>query len=238
MSAHLEELRKRLIVILISLCGLTVLSFFFSDLLLTVVAAPIKGSVPSLYFISPYEAFMTKLKISIVGGILLDLPIMFSQLWLFVTPGLYLQERQAIIPIVLISVLLFLVGVCFAYFFVVPFAIRFFLGFQSTVLQPLISVGSYISFFLSLILVFGFMFDVPVLLVGLIWMGVLGTAFLREQRKVVIVLIFVLAAIATPTVDVFTQCLLAVPLWLLYELSILVGRGIERRRKALPRSLR
>jgi len=167
-----------------------------------------------------------------VSGIILSLPVAFHQLWAFVSPGLYLRERKVILPLVVVSTALFLAGVLFAHVAVLPLALRFFLGFQTRTLVPLISIGSYISFFLSLILTFGIVFDFPLILISLIYLGIIGTSFLSCQRKWMVVLIFILAAVLTPTVDIVTQCLLAVPLWFLYEVSILVGRQIEHRRKA------
>ena len=230
LSEHLEDLRKRVIISLIALSISAVISFSLSDTLVTIISAPVKHNVHTLYFLSPYEAFVTKLKISLVSGILLSSPVIFAQLWLFISPGLYPRERQIALPLTLISTALFAAGVCFAYFLVIPFALNFFMAFQTPTLLPLISIGSYISFFLSLVLVFGLIFELPVLLVGLIFLKVIGTAFLSQQRKVVIVLIFILAAILTPTVDVFTQCLLAIPLWLLFEISIWIGKRVEQRR--------
>ncbi len=229
-GSHLEDLRKNLIVSLVSVAVTTVVSLFFSDLLLNIISSPIQHNIRTLYFLSPYEAFMTKLKIALVSGIVLSSPIIFTQLWLFISPGLYPKEQKIVLPLVLISTFLFIGGVTFSYFLVIPFALNFFLNFQTPTLQPLISIDSYISFFLSLVLIFGVIFDTPVLLVGLISLGVLGTSFLAQQRRAVIVLVFILAAVLTPTVDVFTQCLLAIPLWMLFEISILIGRRIEKRR--------
>jgi len=227
---HLEELRNRLIVCLVTLVGVTVLSFCYSDYLLSFITRPIGKSLEGLYFMAPYEALMTRLKASLVSGVVLSSPLLFSQLWLFVSPGLTQRERKAVFPMTLASVLLFFAGVSFAYFLVIPFALQFLLGFEGPGLSPLISVGSYISFFLTFILVFGGTFDVPVVLVGLIWLGVVKTRDLKRLRRVMIVLAFVLAAILTPTVDIFMQCLLAFPLWGLYEISIVIGSMIERRR--------
>jgi len=180
---------------------------------------------------TPYEAFVTRLKVSIVAGLLASLPIVFTQLWKFISPGLYSNEKEAVLPLVTISVGLFLIGACFAYYLVIPFALDFFLGFRSESLRPMISIGSYISFFLSLILIFGFVFDLPVVLVGLMYLGILKASSMRRQRKLVVVLAFVVAAILTPTVDVVTQCLLAVPLWLLYEISIIVGSVFQKQKE-------
>ena len=229
-AGHLEELRKRLIISLVSIAITTSVSFLLSDVLIAFITAPVKQSVESLYFLSPYEAFMVKLKTSLVSGVVLSLPVIFSQLWLFVSPGLYSKEQRIILPLMAVSTLLFVIGALFAYFIVIPLALKFFLGFQTTALIPLISIDSYLSFFISIILIFGIVFDFPVLLLGLISLGVVGTSFLSEQRRVIIVLLFILAAVLTPTVDVFTQCLLAVPLWILFEVSIWIGRRMERRR--------
>ena len=232
LTDHLEELRKKLIIAGLSIGVLAIVSFFFSDFLIEVISSPIKQSVYSLYFLSPYEAFMTKMKISVVSGIILSLPVLFFQLWQFVSPGLYLREKRVVFPLVVGSTFLFVLGALFAYFIVIPMALDFFLNFQTTTLVPLISIGSYISFFLSFIFIFGIMFDLPVVLISLIWFRVMGTPFLSCQRKLVVVLIFVLSALLTPTADVFTQCLLAIPLWLLFEVSILIGKQIERRRSS------
>ena len=229
-AGHLEELRKRLIISLISIALLTSVSFLLSDVLIALITVPVKQSVESLYFLSPYEAFMVKLKASLVSGVILSLPVIFSQLWLFISPGLYSKEQRIILPLMAVSTLLFVMGALFAYFIVIPLALKFFLGFQTTALIPLISIDSYLSFFISIILIFGIVFDFPVLLLGLISLGVVGVSFLSEQRRVIIVLLFILAAVLTPTVDVFTQCLLAVPLWILFEVSIWIGRRMERRR--------
>ena len=230
LSGHLEELRKRLIVVIISVAAFALLSFLFSGPLITLMTLPISKRVPYLYFFSPYEAFLVKLKIALAGGILLSLPVIFYQLWSFVSPGLYLKEKKLILPAVLISTVLFAFGALFAFVVVLPLALQFFLAFQTEKLVPLISIGSYISFFLSLVLIFGIVFDFPLVLIGLIHFKVIGTSFLVRQRKTMIVLIFILAAVLTPTVDIVTQCLLAVPLWLLYEGSIIVGQRIECRK--------
>lgn len=215
-------------IVLISCGFFSTLCFFFSDPLLNLMILPIQQNVYSLYFLSPYEAFITKVKLSVVCGMMISLPIIFYQLWKFISPGLYPSEKQKILPLVFISTALFLMGALLAYFGVIPFALKFFISFQNESLVPLISIGSYSSFFLSFILIFGIVFELPVLLIGLIFLGVLKAEFLEAQRKIAIVSIFILAAILTPTVDLMTQFLLAVPLWILFELSILLGKRISR----------
>jgi len=231
---HLEELRKRLIVLALAITAGALLCFYFSDALVEWITVPVKQHLYSLYFLSPYEAFLTKIKVSIVAGIILVSPVIFTQLWRFVSPGLYQKEKKVLLLLVSVSTVLFFLGILSAYYLTIPFALKFFLDFQTPTLIPLISIGSYLAFFLSLILAFGVMFNLPVVLIGLIWVGALGTPFLACQRKVAIVLIFILAAVLTPTADIFTLCLLALPLWLLFEASIIVGRIVEGRRKPAP----
>ena len=230
LSEHLEDLRKRVIISLVVISVLSILSFFFSDTLMAIISAPVKHNIRTLYFLSPYEAFMVKLNISLVSGIVLSVPVIFTQLWRFVSPGLYTKEQRTILPLIFVSTILFVLGALFAYFLVIPFAFKFFMDFQTLTLVPLISIGSYISLFLSLILIFGLVFDLPVVLLGLISLGVVQTSFLSHQRKIVIVLIFIVAAVLTPTVDILTQCLLALALWLLFEVSVWIGKALEKRR--------
>ncbi|MBI4394868.1 MAG: twin-arginine translocase subunit TatC, partial [Candidatus Omnitrophica bacterium] len=158
---HLEELRKRLIIVGLSILILGVLSFLVSDFLLRWVTAPILDRVYSLYFFSPYEAFLAKIKVSVAGGIILSLPIIFAQLWQFASPGLYPNEKRMVTVLIGSSTILFLVGVLFAYFVAVPIGLRFFLNFKSSALTPLISLDSYFSFLISFLIAFGIMFDLP-----------------------------------------------------------------------------
>ena len=230
LAEHLEELRRRLIIILVAVALFGGFSFLYSEKLMDLVLAPIQRNLDTLYFFTPYEAFLARVKLAIVSGIILSSPIIFLELWFFVSPGLYRKEKKLVLPMVAGSTGLFLLGVLFAHFFVIPFALKFFMGFQTYSLLPLISLGSYLSFFLSFVLVFGLAFNLPLVLTGLIAFGVIGTPFLASHRKFVIVLVFVLAAILTPTVDIFTQCVLAIPLWLLFELSILIGKAVEKKR--------
>lgn len=235
-SAHLDELRKRLIIVLISVAVFGIASFLCSGLLIDWVTAPIKKSIPSLYFTSPYEAFLTRLRVSLAGGIILGAPVILTQLWSFVAPGLYDRERRAVVPLALSSAALFLCGICFAYFLVLPFSLSFFLGFQTESLRPLITIEAYVSFFLSLLLSFGCVFLTPIAIVGVVELGIVKTDFFRRRRKVVIVLAFVIAAVLTPTADIVTQCLLALPLWGLFELSVWIGGIIEKRAGRSSRS--
>ena len=229
-SDHLEELRRRLIISGLSIALFAAISFVLSDILMEIISAPIAKRIHALYFFSPYEAFMIKFKVSFVSGTVLSAPVIFTQLWRFVSPGLYSREQRAIRPLIIFSTLLFGCGVLFAYFVVIPTALTFFLDFEASGLHPLISISSYLSFFLSFVLTFGLMFVLPLILVGLISLRVVNASVLSCQRKFVIVLIFILAAVLTPTADILTQFLLAIPLWALFEISVWIGRRIERER--------
>ena len=227
---HLEELRKRILFSLIWVSLFSILCFCFSDILMKWMTRPIEGSVQSLYFLTPYEAFLTKMKLALIAGVVLSLPVIFAQLWAFIGPGLYPNEKKEISPLILLATVLFIGGVLFAYFMVLPFALNFFLGFRSETLAPTISIGSYVSFFSSILISFGVVFDIPVIVIGLISTGILNAAYLASQRKYIILGAFIIAAILTPTVDMITQCMLAFPLWFLFELSIVLGRAIEQKK--------
>lgn len=226
---HLEELRRRLITVIVSVSVLTGLGFFLSDFLISILVFPARQQMEALYFFTPYEAFLTKLKVALACGILLSLPVIFNEFWRFIGPGLYGREKKLISVFVFASSLLFMAGVVFAYFIVLPVALTFFLGFKSASLYPLISIDSYISFFLTMLFIFGIAFNFPILLIGLMMTGVVPSGVFRAQRKTVIVLIFVLSAILTPTTDIVTQVFLAVPLYFLFEISLLIGRSVEKK---------
>ncbi len=224
--AHLDELRNRIIVILLVLVVLTGVSFFLSEPLVEIVTRPIRQNVGELYFLSPYEALLVRLRVAFASGLVLSAPLVFALLWTFVSPGLYVKERKVIFPLSLASILLFFSGVLAAHFFVIPFTLKFFLAFQTGTLRPLISVGAYLSLYLSLILIFGGISVTPVILIGLMKLGIVNPEMLSRQRKMVILLAFILGAVLTPTMDMVTQCLVALPLWMFFEISIILGRWI------------
>jgi sec-independent protein translocase protein TatC len=229
--AHLGELRNYVMVMVVTLCVSTLVSFYFSEVLVNFVTNPMKKSISELYFLSPYEAFFVRLRVSVASGVILSSPIVFALIWAFVAPGLYLKEKKVVFPLSLISIGLFYLGILFAHFLVIPFALNFFLGFQTESLKPLISIGSYTSLYLTFVLIFGGIFVTPVMLTGLMYYGVLNASALKKQRKVVLVLVFILAAVLTPTMDILTQCLMAIPLWLLFEVSVWIGARFEKRRE-------
>jgi len=231
-SAHLEELRKRLIICFIAIGVGFVLSYGFKEKLFQILSYPLVNVMPSgdkLIFTGLPEAFFTYLKVAFISGIILATPVIFYQFWMFVAPGLYDKEKKMIIPIVALSTIFFVGGAFFGYFVVFPFGFKFFLGFASDTIRPLPSMREYLSFSSKLLLAFGLVFELPLIITFFARMGIVSVDFLKKKRKYAILLIFTAAAILTPP-DVATQIMMAVPLMILYEISI-VGAKIFGKKK-------
>lgn len=224
---HLEELRNRILI-----CGLAigvgfVLSYCFKErvfdlFILPWVKALPKGQPYKLIYTVPYEAFMAEMEVSFISGAILASPVILWEIWRFVAPGLYASERKYILPVIFCSSLFFAGGVLFGYFVVVPVAFKFFASPASPYITPMMSVDKYLSFAEKMLLCFGLVFELPVFAFFLAKLGVLSSDFLRRKRKWAIVLIFVVAAVLTPSPDVVSQLLMALPLLVLYELSVWV----------------
>lgn len=237
--SHLEELRKRSLISLAVFLAAALGSYFFSTALLDFLTRPLDlFKEVQLIFLKPYEAFWVHLKVALLGGVILSSPVLFTQAWLFVAPGLYAEEKKIVLPLILISVALFLIGACFAYTVVVPWGLRFLLSFQTEKIQPMLGIGPYFSFLTGMILACGILFDFPVFVVGLVKLGVIKAAALAASRKIVIVFIFIAAAMLTPSPDPVSQLFLAAPLLVLFEISLAVARALEsnnaNRNTALP----
>ena len=223
---HLEELRQRLVICILAVAAGFVISYFFSDRLFLVLIRPLKDALPKgshLIFTNLPEMFITYLKVSLISGIMLASPVIFYEFWKFVAPGLYQNEKRLLVPFVLCSCVLFLGGAIFGYFVVFPFGFRFFLGFSNEYIRALPSVKQYFSFAMKLLIAFGIVFELPVISYFLTKIGVITPQFLKNNRRYAIVIIFALAAIFTPP-DVMTQFMMAVPLILLYEVSIMISK--------------
>ena len=228
---HLEELRSRLLIVLAAVAGLSVLAWFFSDSLLEFLALPlIDLGENELYFHAPYDAFLIRLKVSLLTGLLLSSPVFFTELWLFLAPGLHREERRIVFPLIGISAFLFLGGAAFAFGLLVPVGLGILLAFQTDSLRPLLEAGTYFSFIMGACLASGIFFCLPVVLLGLVRLRVLGVESLRSARKGVAVLILIAAAVLTPSPDPVGQVLLGLPLYLLYEASLWVAGRLERKR--------
>ncbi len=219
---HVEELRWRLIKSILAVAVIAFASFAFSEHLYKWITIPL-GDV-KLHFTEVTGSFYAYLKLSIYAGIILASPIVFYQLWCFISPGLYKSEKRMIIPMVFFSTILFLIGGAFCFLVVLPFAIAFLLGYGADVMTPIITINSYISFAGMMVLAFGLAFELPVVGYFLGKIGLVSSRFMRKIRPYAVVLILILAAILTPTPDVASQLLLAVPMWILYEITILIVR--------------
>lgn len=222
---HLEELRKRLIACAIAVVIGFVISYFFAEELFIVLISPLKERLPEgdkLIFTNLPEMFFTYIKTSFIASLMLTSPYVFYQIWMFVAPGLYRREKKYVVPFVAFSTLLFVGGGLFGYFVVFPFGFNFFLSFANEYIQALPSVKQYFSFSVKLLLVFGLVFELPVISFFLSKIGLVTPDLMRKKRKYAIVLTFVMAAILTPP-DVITQCMMAGPLIILYEVGILIS---------------
>ena len=223
---HLEELRTRIIRSLIAIAIGSGISYFFIEDIMRYLTLPAGGR---LYYLQPAEAFFTYIKIALFAGFLLALPVIFYQGWKFILPALTVRERTVIGILVPSSVLLFFGGLAFSFFLVLPAALQFFVGFSTENLQPMFTLHQYFDFVLAFILPFGAVFELPLLVIVFAKLGFIGSEFLQSKQRIVIFLSFVVGAVISPTPDMFTQSMIAIPLVLLYELSYLVVRFVLRR---------
>lgn len=229
---HLSELRVRIWRVLLGLIIGTIISFLWANWLFYALTAPARLNFENVQLIGtgPADAFITKILVAFFSGAILSAPNSFYQIWAFIAPGLHDHERKMAIPFVSASTACFLVGVSFCFFVVFPFAFKFFSEeFISIGLSPQIRISEYLSFVVKLILVFGLMFELPVLVFVLGRLGVVTHQQLRSQFRLAIVVIFIIAAIVTPP-DVITQLLLAIPLCGLYWSCIYICRYAEKLR--------
>jgi len=213
---HLEELRSRLIVSLAAVLVLSVVGYLLSDPVIAFVTRP----VGKVYFMGVAEAFAVKIKVALFFGLFTGSPVVFFQAWRFVAPGLTAKEVRWVLPVALALTIFFVAGAAFCFYLVLPVGVEFLMGFATDSLVPMISVSRYISFVGWMTIAFGLVFELPVVIFLLGRMGVVSAQDLRRHRRFAIVAILVVAAIATPSPDAFSQLLLAGPLYLLFELSV------------------
>ena len=215
---HLQEFRKRLIICLVVVAIAALACYNYVDDIIALLSGP----AGKLYFMNPSEVFFTYMEIALYAGILFTLPVLLYEVWAFVAPALWPEERRAVLVILPTAVILFYVGLVFAYYLVIPAAVTFFMGFATQTLQPMFSLESYLSFILALTLPFGFIFELPLIVVFLAKIGLVTGDFLKGKRKILIVIAFIFAAVVSPTTDIFTQTMIAVPLIVLYEVSLFI----------------
>ncbi len=242
LTAHLGELRKRLIISVIAVTVTFCIAFNYSEDIFGLIMFPLKYSlaftaksffhfVPQdklhntkLVFLAPAEAFWMNLKVAFVAGFMFALPVIFHQVWLFISPGLLQKEKKYVLPFILFATALFLAGASFCFFIVLPFAMGFLLTYKvGDFLMPMLSVGQYVDFCLKFILAFGIIFELPIAIIFLTKMGIVTPKGLARNRKFAVLFAFIAGAILTPTPDAFNQTLMAVPIILLYEVGIWIS---------------
>ena len=235
---HLIELRQRLLWSVAALTVAFLISIFFADEIFGILVQPLTDAFPAgegkLIYTKLYEAFFVEIKVAMFAAFFLAFPIISNQLWAFVAPGLYANEKKAFLPFLIATPVLFIAGASLAYFIVMPTAFRFFLGFEGTVgglqQEALPAMGDYLSLVMQFILAFGVCFQLPVLLLLLNRAGIVSRQQLKGIRRYMIVGAFALAAILTPP-DVVSQLMLGIPLNLLYEVSLLIMWFTDRRKR-------
>ena len=231
---HLEELRWRIVKCLIAIAVGFFITYSFSRQIFNLLTYPLISAMPEggkLIYTSLQEAFVTYLKVSLFSGIVLATPVIFFQIWKFVMPGLYENERRYVFSFVITACFFFLLGAGFAFFVVFPFGFKFFLSFSTDRIAALPSMKDYLNLCISLLLAFGFTFEMPVIMFFLAKMGLVNHQMLRRQRKYAILIISIVAALLTPP-DVLSMALLGIPLWILYEISIWVAYFVGRTKAA------
>ena len=241
-TSHLVELRQRLIYCFVSLFIIFAISYTFAEHIYGFLVQPYADAVQSdienrrLIFTALQEAFLTYLKVSFFVAIFFTSPVLLMQVWKFIAPGLYKNEKKALFPYLLATPVLFLLGGLLVYYLVMPLAIKFFLSFETPALSNSLpiqleaKVNEYLSLIMKMIFAFGLSFQLPVVLNLLARIGVVDSKFLKDRRKYVVVIIFSCAAVLTPP-DPITQIGLAIPLLILYELSIFSVNIIEKKNK-------
>jgi sec-independent protein translocase protein TatC len=248
---HLTELRSRLIVSFIVFAVFFGILFYYSEYLYHLMILPMKSkltlhkSFPFVNFIpmeikdasfivtAPGERFWMHIKISVVGAIVLSLPVILYQTWKFIAPGLFPNEKRYLGPFIVASSIFFIIGAAFCFIVVLPFALGFLLEYkmdQTQDLKTLISIGEYINFTLKFVVSFGAVFELPIIILLLTKMGIVTPVILSKKRKYAVLLAFIIAAILTPTGDAFNLMLMAVPILILYEVGILASRFIANRK--------
>lgn len=207
--------------------------YLFKDWSFRVITKPLVDAMPAqstMIFTGLPEAFFIHMKIAFFASLFLTAPYTLFEIWRFVSPGLYKNEKRLVFPFVFFSTLLFVSGVLFAYFIALPPAFRFFVSFSTDFLKPMISFREYLSLTLKFLLAFGLCFEMPVFIFFLAKFGIVNSKMLSKQRRYAILIIFIVAAILTPSPDAVSQILMAIPLMVLYEVSIFVAKFARRKK--------
>jgi len=235
---HLRELRRRVTIAVVALVIGTIIGYLAFPTLLVYLIAPycdlpstLRASTEcGLIALRPLEPFSVRVRTALVVGLFVSGPVLFMQLWRFITPGLTRHERRFALPFVLVSQLLFACGIGFAYL-IIPRALAILLSLGGPLVTPMLSATEYLTFFLAMSLAFGAVFEIPLVLISLTIIGVLNAHRLRTARPYALVGMTIAAAIITPTTDAVTLLFVAGPMWFFYELSIIIALLIGRKRE-------
>lgn len=231
LTSHLVELRQRIIYILIGVLAVFLLCLPFSQTLFEQFAQPVLQSLSdneNLIIRKPLDSFLIPLKLCLFLGVLFSLPWILYQVWGFVAPGLYQRERKVVIPLIVSTTLLFYLGILFAYFVVLPLAFQFLAGFAPDGTEYGPDIADYFSFVFTVFFAFGLAFEIPVATVLMVVIGVTDVESLRQKRRYIIVGAFVFGMLLTPP-DMISQTLLAIPMWLLFEIGLFVANRLEKK---------
>lgn len=237
LTEHLRDLRKRLVASLIAVTIGFAIVYGFAEQVFALLQLPLLNAIPEghdrrMMFTGVAQPFIIYLKVGIFGGIILALPVILYQIWLFIAPALYQRERRYMAPFIILSLLSFAVGASFAYFIAFPFSFTYFMGYTSESIQPMISVNEYLNFVTKMILGFGLMFELPLVMFILGKIGIVNARMLSRNRQWAALLIAVASAIFTPA-DVISMTVMAVPLYILFEVSIVIVRIVNSGQGAL-----
>jgi sec-independent protein translocase protein TatC len=229
---HLEELRWRIIYSLIGLVIGTIICWIFIDFLVDhILLIPATHIGVKLQNLRPFGQLLLYMQVAIIGGIVISIPNLFFQLWKFISPALKKNERKYITSIVIFSTFCFLTGIVFAYFLMIPLSLKFAAGFGSKSIENNFAIDEYFSIIISIMLASGVVFELPMVSFFLSKLGILKPKFMRKYRRHAIVVIFALSAVLTPGTDPVSQIVLAIPLIMLYEISILVCKIAQKKER-------
>ena len=229
--AHLTELRNRILRCVVAVLLIFAALFYFAQDIYALVAAPLRAYLPegaTMIATGVASPFLTPFKLTLVIALFLSMPVVLQQIWGFIAPGLYQHEKRIAVPLLISSILLFYGGMAFAYFVVFPIMFGFFASVTPEGVAMMTDIGQYLDFVLTLFFAFGVAFEIPVATFLLIWVGIVDVATLRKSRPYVVVGCFIVGMFLTPP-DVFSQTLLAVPMWLLFESGLLFGSLVRKR---------
>jgi len=228
---HLEALRRALVISAISVIPGAVAGWFIRENILNVLVRPLSEMGYTLVYIAATEALTAGIKMAFFAGISIASPVIAYQIWKFVLPALHAHEKRYILIFVPVSVILFISGIAFGYYTVFLYGVKFLLGFAGEDLTPMLSLGKYLSFSLWFLLPFGVVFEMPLIILLLVRLGILTPRYLASKRKWVLVACFVVAAVATPTTDMFTQGIMALAIYMLYEISLWISYLVRPKKK-------